>query len=385
MRAHLARWLAAPAFGAAALLTLPGSPPPPDAPGAADAMGMRVAALELQSAGAMTFAPDGTLFLADSRAGQLHAVALSDSAPSWFGTGRAPAADLDRKVAAALGTTRDQVRFRDMAVHPRTHSIYFTVARAGEEDVEAGSAIVRVRGADDVEVLDLSRIRHSSIALPAAPSRDAKTPWGQPQWVLSVTDLSFTDGQLWVAGLSNEQFASALRRVPFPFAAPALTTVEIYHTSHDRYETASPITAFLPVTIAGTPMILAGYGCSPIATFSRAELAKGGHVRGRTVAELGGGNRPIDMIRYEREGKERILIANSDRTLMRIDPADIAAAPAMTTPVGQAYEPAGVKYLPVASAGVMQLDDFDDRAVVMLQRDLDSGAVHLLTMRKEWL
>lgn len=384
MRAHLARWLAVPAFGTAALLVLP-APVPPPAPDAPDALGMRVAALELQSAGAMTFSPDGMLFLADSRAGQLHAVDVADAGAAHFGQNRALAADLDRKVAAALGTTRDQVRFRDMAVHPRTRNIYFTVARAGEDDVEDGVALVRVSGPDAIEVIDLGRIRHSSIALPAAPSRDEKTPWGQPKWVLSVTDLSFVDGQLWVAGLSNEQFASALRRVPFPFAAPALTTVEIYHTSHDKYETASPITAFLPLTLGGTPMILAGYGCSPIATFSRAELAKGGHVRGRTVAELGGGNRPIDIISYQREGKERILIANSDRTLMRIDPADIVAAPAMTTPVSQAYEPAGVKYLPVASAGVMQLDDFDDRLVAVLQRDIESGAVHLMGLQKQWM
>jgi len=383
MRAHLARWLAAPAFGTAALLILPTpAPPPPDEP---DALGMRVAALELQSAGAMTFGPDGTLFLADSRAGQLHAVAVADPGASAFAADRVLADDLDRKVAEALGTTRDQVRFRDMAVHPQSRNVYFTVARAGEDDVETAAALVRVSGRNAVEVLDLTRIRHSSTALPAAPSRDAKTPWGQPQWVLSVTDLSFVDGQLWVAGLSNEQFASALRRVPFPFAAAALTTVEIYHTSHDKYETAAPITAFLPLTLEGRPIILAGYGCSPIATFSRAELAKGGHVRGRTVAELGGGSRPVDMIRFEREGKERIIIANSDRTLMRIDPADIAAAPAMTTPVGQAYEPAGVKYLPVASAGIMQLDDFTADAVVVLQRDLESGAVHLLAMQKRWL
>ncbi len=85
------------------------------------------------------------------------------------------------------------------------------------------------------------------------------------------------------------------------------------------------------------------------------------------------------------ESRRRILIANSDRTLMRIDPADIVAAPAMTTPVSQAYEPAGVKYPPVASAGVMQLDDFDDRLVAVLQRDIESGAVHLMGLQKQWM
>jgi hypothetical protein len=132
-------------------------------------------------------------------------------------------------------------------------------------------------------------------------------------------------------------------------------------------------------------MIVAGYGCSPIATFKRSDLARATHLKGRTVAELGGGNRPIDMIRYQKNGKEWILVANSHRTLMRLDPAEIARAPEMTKPVSQAYEPGGVGYLPVASAGVMQLDDLNADNAVVLQRDIESGTVHLVALSKRWL
>jgi hypothetical protein len=201
-----------------------------------------------------------------------------------------------------------------------------------------------------------------------------------------MTDLAFVDGELWVAGLSNEQFNSALRRLPFPFSRDGkLTTVEIYHTSHDRWETAAPITAFMPIVLDGTPSILAGYGCSPIAVFRRSELAAGGHRKGRTVAELGGGNRPIDMIRYEKEGKEWILVANNNRTLMRLDPQEIARAPELTTPVKQAFQPAGVGYLPVASTGVMQIEDFGPEYIAVMLRDTESGAVNIVTYGKEWL
>jgi hypothetical protein len=235
-------------------------------------------------------------------------------------------------------------------------------------------------------VVDLSHVKFATTAIAEAPAADGKTPWGQPQWTLSVTHMAFVDGELFVAGLSNEQFASALRRVPFPFSKPAsINTVEIYHTSHDKWETAAPIEAFVPITIGGTPMIVAGYGCSPIATFKRADLATSKHLRGRTVAELGGGNRPIDMIRYLRDGKEWILVANSHRTLMRIDPAQIGSAPEMTKPVSQAYEPGGVTYLPVASAGVMQIDDFNSDLVAVLERDIETGAVHLTARPKRWL
>lgn len=358
------------ALGAAARLTT-------------DANGLHRGAAEVQTLGAMAFAPNGTLFVADNRAAALHAIDPDDQGTATFNN-RFFARDIDQKVAALLGTTKDRVRFHDMAVHPRSRNIYLTVSRL--DGTAAQPALIRVKGPEQVEVVDLGNIKFATTPIPGAPARDANTPWGQPQWTLSVTDLSFVDGEVYVAGLSNEQFASSLRRVPFPFGREGkLTTVEIYHTSHDKWETASPIEAFLPITINGTPMIVAGYGCSPIATFHRSEIGTAKHLRGKTVAELGGGNRPIDIVRYQNKGKDWILVANSHRTLMRLDPAAIATAPAMTTPVSQAYEPGGVSYLPVASAGVMQIDDFNADMLAMLQRDTETGAVHIVAMRKEWL
>jgi len=189
-----------------------------------------------------------------------------------------------------------------------------------------------------------------------------------------------------VAGLSNEQLARALHRVPFPFGkGGSVNTVEIYHTSHDRWETAAPIEAFLPITIDGVAMVIAGYGCSPIALFERSKLEASHHLKGRTVAELGGGNRPIDIVAYEKEGKSWLLIANSNRTMMRMDPRELARAPGLTTPVSEAYEPSGVGYLPIASSGVLQIADFDSELVAVLQRDLQSGAVQVFGFKKAWL
>jgi hypothetical protein len=348
-----------------------------------DALGMHVGAVRLTSAGAMTFNQEGILFLGDSRAATLWAIDVAETGEAAF-TGPELVPDLDLKVAGLLGTTRDKIRFRDMARHPKTGSLYFTVTRVTATASEP--ALVRVRGPEQVELVDLDRIRNSSAPLPAAPSADGKTPWGQPQWTLAVTDLAFVDGELWVAGLSNEQFASVLRRLPFPFGkGGGLTSVEIFHTSHDRWETAAPIDAFLPITLGGTPSLLAGYGCSPIATFARADLKKGGHLRGRTVAELGGGSRPIDMIRYQREGKEWILVANSNRTLMRLDPEEIAHAPAMTKAVQHAFQPAGVGYLPVASSGVMRIADAGPELIAVLMRDIETGAVKVTSYNKKWL
>jgi hypothetical protein len=245
---------------------------------------------------------------------------------------------------------------------------------------------VRARGSEQIELVSLDNIRNSTTTLPGAPPAEAKTRWGQPQWTLSMTDLAFVDGELWVAGLSNEQFASALRRIPFPFGKSAsMTTVEIFHTSHDRWETAAPIDAFALLNLNGTPSVLAGYGCSPIATFTQADIKKGGHLRGRTVAELGGGSRPLDIIQYKYEGKDVVIIANSDRTLMRLRPEEIASAPEMTKGVEHAYQPAGVHYLPVASAGVMHIVDLSSSHVAVLMRDIETGAVLVTGYDKKWL
>ena len=55
--------------------------------------------------------------------------------------------------------------------------------------------------------------------------------------------MAFVDGQLFVAGLSNEEFASKLRSVAYPFArSPPGTSVEIYHGNHGQLETRSPST-----------------------------------------------------------------------------------------------------------------------------------------------
>ncbi len=389
---------------AAAIATIAASAPAPRTPDAyvrhdtpvaaapaAGSYGMRVAPITLQSAGVMFFAPDGTLFLADSRAAAVYAIDVGEAHRDTSSVG-VRIDDVDGKIAAALGTTRDQLRVVDMVAHPLSQTLYFSLTRGRGDG--AVPLVVSVTKIDEkVTVLPLEAIRHARVELADAPAPDQKTSWGQPRRTYAITDLALVDGELLVAGLSNEEFASALRRIPYPFTdataaarEQASTTVEIFHTSHDRYETAAPIESFLPITLAGQPSLLAGYGCSPIATFSRAELARQHHLRGKTVAELGGGNRPLDMIAYRNPaGREMILIANSDRTLMRMDPADVAAAPGLSTAVKQAYQPAGVAYLPIAGFGVVQLDNYNRANVVVLQRRADDGTLQVDSRKVEWL
>jgi hypothetical protein len=347
--------------------------------------GVRLVPLRLQSVGVIQFGTDGTLYVADSRAGAVYSVDVGETAHDTSSSA-VRIDDIDQKIGAALGVTKDQIRIHDMAAHPLSQSLYFSVTR-GQGD-GAVPVIVKAAKGGTITVLDLDPIRHSRVQLPDAASRDTLIPWVGHSRSITITDLGVAEGELYVAGLSNEGFKSTLRRVPLPFgAAVKATTVEIYHTSHDRFETASPIESLLPLTLNGRAMVLASYTCSPVALFERDALAREAHVRGKTVAELGGGNRPLDMVSYRspRDGKPYILIANSHRTLMRMDPAELAAAPAMTTPVRQAYQPAGVGYLPVSSFGVLQLDTYNRGYAVVLQRDAIDGSLDVRSQGLNWL
>ena len=122
--------------------------------------------------------------------------------------------------------------------------------------------------------------------------------------------MAYVDGTLLVAGLSNEEFSSTLRRIPFPFTGEVTaTSLEIFHVSHGKWETAAPIRTFVPYE--GGASILASYTCTPVVHFPLADLQPGAKAMGRTVAELGAVNQPLDMVSFTQDGEEHLLVANS--------------------------------------------------------------------------
>ena len=348
--------------------------------------GMRVAPLQLRSIGVMTFGPDGVLYVADSRAGAVYAIDLGE-ADHDTSTGGIQVKGVDAQIASLLGVSKDEIRVHDMVASPLSQAVYFSVTK-GRGETET-PVIVRLTKRDkQLSIVSLDMIRHARLELPDAASRDTTMPWEGFPRSFTMTHLAVGNGELYVAGLSNEEFKSTLRRATLPFGKGSVTThVEIFHTSHNRFETASPIESLLPLTLNGRAIVMASYTCSPLVVFDRDALSGTGVVRGKTVAELGGGNRPFDMVTYRspRDGKQYVMIANSHRTLMRFDLAALAAAPSMTTAVKQAYQPGGVPYLPVASYGVLELDNYNSRNLVVLERSALDGSLDLDTVDLNWL
>jgi hypothetical protein len=311
---------------------------------------------DLKSAGAMTFGPEAILFVGDSTGGSIFALDTNDRTAS-----QAKPADvvgINTKVAALLGTAADQILINDMAVNPISRKAYLSISRG--TGPAATAVIVRVDSTGKIEELSLANIRHSKVAIPNPP--DAANARNR---VNTITDMSFIDGKVVVAGLSNEQFASNLKSIPFPFqTAAGGVNVEIYHAAHGRFETASPIRKFVPYQIRGEQNILASYTCTPLVKIPVASLQGGAQVKGTTIAELGSGNTPLDMIVYTKAGQDYILMNNNNRGVMKISTARIETYGPITTPVP---DTAGLPYETVRElSGVTQLAKVDNQTGMIL-------------------
>ncbi len=354
-------------------------------PGKDASPSQKASAPALESAGQLTFGPDNILFAADSRGTAVYALDLGDSdKPS--DEEMAGIEDVDEKVAGLLGTTPRQVLIQDIAVHPKSKNIYLSVSRGRGDD--AKPAIVKVDGKGNLSLVDLTGVSYTKAMISNVPAEDAKDRRGRPLRAMAITDIAYSGGHLYVAGLSNEEFASNLRKVPYPFTGDmTATSVEIYHGAHGAYETHSPISTLMPYEIEGEAHLLAAYTCTPLVTFPLDKLEDGKHLKGKTIAELGFGNRPLDMISFDKDGEPYILVLNSSRGGMKIDPKDVEKAEAIVTHehITRDTPAAGVPYVTLPMAGVLRADNFDDKHLVVLRRDLNTGGLQLRLWRTEWI
>lgn len=338
---------------------------------------MKEGKAELQSAGPLTFGPEGILFVADPKGAAVVAVATGDSKAAAAAKPLKIEA-INQKIAALLGTSAEQILIEDMAINPVSHNAYLSVSRG--RGPEATPVLVRAKTDGKLEVVALDKVKYSRVALPDPPADALSGPANRQSNPRreSITDLAFLDGRVFIAGLANEEFASTLRAVPFPFkAAVNGTSVEIYHGAHGQFETRAPVRTFAPFKIGNVDHLLAAYTCTPLVQFPISDLKPGAKLKGKTIAELGNRNRPLDMIVYEANGKRYLLMANSSRGVMKITTNDIESVEGITARVADKQ---GLTYETVADwTGVEQLDRFDTKHATIVRRAAD-GTMNLETL-----
>jgi hypothetical protein len=339
-------------------------------------------AADIESITRLAFGPDNTIFVADWKAARVHALVLPAAAAVPAGA-TFNILDLEALASKAVGGAR--VTVEDMAVRPGTGEVYVAVSYGAAKV----PALLVVSHDQHVRRVDLAKTRSTSIAL-KSPNTSDFTFWKDaPERSFTVTDMKWRQGELFVAGLSNQDFASSLRRIAYPFTGKqGLTSIEMYHTTHNQIETRAPIRTMTFADFGGKSYLVAAYTCTPIVTIPLDDIKDGVHVHGKVIAELGYGNTPADMITYTRtsEGKSEdvVLLLNYERVPNLIPVSQIEAAQARPeidkpVPFGMIT---GLEPFQTPLAGAVRVDSLDDKAIIVVRRQLEKGKLELVTVDK---
>lgn len=329
----------------------------------------------LKSAGSLAFAPNGVLLIGDSLGAQLVSVETGDTAKG--GPGEVEFADITAKIAAMTGATKDQIAINDVAVNPISGSAFLSVTRGQGE--AAQPLILKADRAGKLTEVKVDALKHTAVSLTDAPAPDAKDQRGQFLRQEAITDIGFVNGQVLVAGLSNEEFSSSMRSIAYPLkAADKGASIEMYHGAHGRFETAAPVRTFMTYDIAGKTNVLAAYTCTPLVKIPVEQFKPGAKIKATTITELGNRNRPLDMIAYHHGKGDYILLANSSRGVMKIDARDIDKYASIQARIP---DKAGMPYETIADLkGVTQLDKVNDTSAVIQVSDAGTDSLKTIAL-----
>lgn len=337
---------------------------------AADMYGLSEGKPEVKSIGHLAFGPDSILFLGDSASGAVFAIQTGDK-QGTPAKAQHSIDGLNERIAEQLGGGA-KVQILDVAVNPQTGNVFIAASNGQPQLLKLSDG--------KLEKVSLDKAKFSKVALKDAPAPGDTGHRGRPKQ--AITDLAFVDGFVLVAGDSTAKAQSSIRTIAFPFAEVGDgASLEIFHAAHAATEDYATVRTFVPFIIDGEPNVLAGFTCTPLVRFPLSDLkAKSGEkLKGKTVAELGNRNQPLDIIAYKKDGKSFLLMANNNRGVMKVSTEGLAENAGLTEPV-RGGGTAGQSYETIADwQGVVQLDKLNDNAAIVVVQN-QNGSADLRTL-----
>ena len=354
-------------------------------------------AQQIQSIGALEFSDEGTLFVGDNIAGAIHAIDLSTETRTKekFETN---VYNVDVQIAAVLGSATQSIQINDLTVHPKSGETYLSVTRG--HGVEAMPALIKIDAENKLVNVDLASVKFTSQMLSKVPDISKKfrpretTPKAiakaqRSQRMFAIMDMEYHKGELFVAGVSNEEFSSVLRRMPYPFTGKeSISNIEMYHIVHDQYESRAPIRSMQIKNIDGIDQIVAAYTCSPLVLIPLTELKDGAKVKARTLGDMGNGQ-PLDMVAFNLMGEDMLFVTNKGRApqvipLKGLNNAkvvtdkDFERGPKLDINPVMPYGPTGKPVMFVGAS--LHIDLLNEKQFISLNRDAPTGSLDLETL-----
>ena len=341
----------------------------------------------LKSVSVFTFAPDGTLFVADGNGSSIHAfetiAADNPMAQAGFNL-----RNLDTKIAELLKTDASALRVQDLAVHPTSKEAYVAVSHI--ENDSYVPAIIIVNQSGDMRLMPTGN-PSKSLVIDNTQEEEFKFYDRVSSRSLTFTDIEYYKGSLYLSGLSNADFSSTLWTTPYPFDDSTKTSsVEIFHTTHVQQETRAPIRTLMITEIDGVDTVIAAYTCTPLVSFPLSDLKDGAHINGKTLAEMGYGNTPIDLISYQatdfatQNQYPIMLLTNKNQSAQIVDLGSIEEAVAGDGITEQVMfgKKQGLPAFDVPLNNILQVADQNDYFITTVRRDLEEGDLELVSFMK---
>ncbi|MFK7946557.1 MAG: hypothetical protein AB8G11_03120 [Saprospiraceae bacterium] len=356
----------------------------------------------IQSIGTLEFSDEGVLFVGDNLLGAIHAIDFTNKSRTkeQFDLN---VNNVDAQIAAILGAAPHNIRINDLVVHPKSGEAYLSVSRGN--GMNALPALIRIDAENKIHnvVLDSAKITTQTLSKipdmsmqfrPRGAMRNPPTAKDiakakRPLRMFSIMDMEYHNGELFVSGVSNEEFSSILRRMPYPFdGKESISNVEMYHIAHDQYESRAPIRSMQIKNIDGIDQIIAAYTCSPLVLIPLTELKDGAKVKARTLGDMGNGQ-PLDMVAFNLMGQDMLFVTNSGRTPQVIPLKGLNNAKVVTdkdferggkldlSPV-MPYGPMGEGVMFVGSS--LHIDLLNEKQFISLTRDAPTGSLDLETV-----
>jgi hypothetical protein len=356
----------------------------------------------IKSLGTMVFNDEGILFVGDNISGSILAFDFRSEKQKKKDF-EINIYNIDAQIAAILGTAQGSVQVNDIAVHPKSGEVYLSVTRG--YGLDALPAMLKVNGENQLFVIDLSQVKVTSQSLTKVPNSEDKiglrgTAGSSPTpkevaksqrslRTLAIVAMEYHNGELFVAGISNEEFCSVLRRMPYPFdGTESISNIEMYHIVHDNYESRAPIRSMAVKSIDGKDQLVAAYTCSPLVLIPLEELQDSQKVKAKTVGDMGNGQ-PIDMVPFKMKGEEMLFVTNNSRSPMVIPvkglngargvtKKDFKSGPKLDVNPIMPYGPIGKAVMFTGAS--LRIDLLNDSKFISLNRDFETGNLDLISL-----
>lgn len=340
---------------------------------------------DLTGANVLAFGPDNVLFIGDSKGAKVHAVKteateLKDAVPFNM-------EGFDLLVAEKLNLDPRDVIINDMKMHPLSQEAYVSIKKGHRPEAKSVIAIVNPV-TKDIRFLEVTEENSTSVSINNPASDDLMFWQETPASTLNITDLDYNDGFLYVAGLKNSEFASTIRKIAYPFndSQNLVNSIEIYHAVHTQNETRAPIRTMLFDEVDGVSTLIASYTCTPLVTIPADQIQEGADIKGKTIAELGYGNAPIDMITIMSQGMDgsvtkNLVVTNKQRGGTLIPFSSVVVGAKGNGMAGQqamfASGLEGIQQIPTAN--VMQIDVQNQQMLGVVRRNIETGDIDLVS------